>query len=378
MRNFAERILSDQPAGATAIIERSREGARREWSFRAVRASAEDVAAKLVGLGVRRGDVVMTVVGNRPEWVFAMLAAFRQGFVVLPCNEQLRAKDLRQRLDAVDVAAVIADPRNRAELEAAGVSCPVIWTDELEPSPSAPPPVAAVGPDKPALMTFTSGTSGQPKCVVHAHRCSPARPATPSAWADGVLRRAAPRAALRRHPVTDAHRGRGRGAPRDPRPPAPAALDRTLAARVARSDRALAHPSLVCDVAIGQSTVVTQRVIANLFYRGLRLLRAVALGDTLTTEVEVVALRDSSSRPAGLVALRVETHDQEERRVLDFVRCAMLPLSPARHRPHTPTTSTRSAATATPGYRTGISPNTLSVAGRSKPAKFSSHRSETP
>jgi acyl dehydratase len=97
---------------------------------------------------------------------------------------------------------------------------------------------------------------------------------------------------------------------------------------VAHSDRALAHPGLVCDVAIGQSTVVTQRVIANLFYRGLRLRRAVALGDTLTTEVEVVALRDSSSRPAGLVVLRVETRDQRGEPVLDFVRCAMLPLTP--------------------------------------------------
>jgi acyl-coenzyme A synthetase/AMP-(fatty) acid ligase len=130
----------------------------------------EGVAAALHDLGLRPGDAVTTLVGNRPEWVFALLAAFRQGLVVLPCNEQLRAKDLRQRLDAVDVAAVIADSRNRGELERAGVSCPVLWTDELEPTPSSPPPIAAIGSDEPALMTFTSGTSGQPKCVVHAHR----------------------------------------------------------------------------------------------------------------------------------------------------------------------------------------------------------------
>jgi acyl dehydratase len=77
----------------------------------------------------------------------------------------------------------------------------------------------------------------------------------------------------------------------------PLSLDHGLAARVAGSDRALAHPSLVCDVAIGQSTVATQRVIANLFYRGLRLRRAVPLGDTLTTQVEVVAGYRSSRAP---------------------------------------------------------------------------------
>jgi acyl dehydratase len=108
----------------------------------------------------------------------------------------------------------------------------------------------------------------------------------------------------------------------------PLSLDRGLAQRVTGSPTALVHPSLVCDIAIGQSTVATQRVIANLFYRGLRLRRAVALGDTLSTEVEVVALRDCSGRPAGLVALRVETRDQRGEPVLDFVRCAMLPLAP--------------------------------------------------
>ena len=42
---------------------------------------------------VRRGDVVMTLVGNRPAWVFAMVACFRLGAVVLPCTEQLRTAD---------------------------------------------------------------------------------------------------------------------------------------------------------------------------------------------------------------------------------------------------------------------------------------------
>ncbi len=37
----------------------------------------------------------MTLIGNRPEWVLAMVACFRIGAVVLPCNEQLRASDLR-------------------------------------------------------------------------------------------------------------------------------------------------------------------------------------------------------------------------------------------------------------------------------------------
>jgi acyl dehydratase len=92
----------------------------------------------------------------------------------------------------------------------------------------------------------------------------------------------------------------------------------------------LASPSLVWDVAIGQSTVVTQHVKANLFYRGLAFRRAPRLGDTLRTSTRVVALRQNRPRPGraptGLAVLRITTEDQDKRSVLDFWRCAMIPL----------------------------------------------------
>jgi acyl dehydratase len=107
-------------------------------------------------------------------------------------------------------------------------------------------------------------------------------------------------------------------------------LDAELSREVTGSGSALAHPGLVWDVAIGQSTLLTQRVVANLFYRGLVLYRAPVIGDTLRTSVEVVALRQNRPRPhrqsTGLAALHIRTGDQEGRRVLDFWRCAMLPL----------------------------------------------------
>ena len=106
------------------------------------------------------------------------------------------------------------------------------------------------------------------------------------------------------------------------------ALDRTLAEAVAGAP--VAHPALVWDVAIGQSTVATGRVVANLFYRGLLLRRPVRLGDTLRTTTDVVARRENrpkeGRRPTGLAVLHIRTVDQEDRPVLDFTRCAMLPL----------------------------------------------------
>jgi len=109
-------------------------------------------------------------------------------------------------------------------------------------------------------------------------------------------------------------------------------LDTDLCAAVSGMPGPLAHPALVCDAAIGQSTLVTQRVKANLFYRGLTFHRFPVIGDTIYTRTEVVGLRANSVKPGraptGMAALRMITIDQADRLVLDFYRCAMLPASP--------------------------------------------------
>ena len=106
-------------------------------------------------------------------------------------------------------------------------------------------------------------------------------------------------------------------------------LDAPLCRAVTGNENPLAHPNLVCDVAIGQSTGATQLVRGNLFYRGLVLQRPVFIGDTMRTRTEVVALKQNRPRDGsatGLVALRIGTVNQHDEPVLDFWRCAMIPL----------------------------------------------------
>ncbi|KRB80407.1 acyl dehydratase [Nocardioides sp. Root190] len=107
------------------------------------------------------------------------------------------------------------------------------------------------------------------------------------------------------------------------------ALDDHLARAVAGGP--VASPSFVTNAAIGQTTLVTQRVRANLFYRRFALLRQPLIGDTLRTTTTVVGLRENARRegrpPTGLAALHMQTADQEGHPVVDFFRCAMLPLS---------------------------------------------------
>lgn len=108
------------------------------------------------------------------------------------------------------------------------------------------------------------------------------------------------------------------------------ALDDDLACAVTGRSGSLAHPNLVCDLSIGQSTEPTFRVRGNQFYRGLILQRPVFIGDTLRTTTEVVGLKQNQPRPnataTGLVALHIRTVDQHGRAVLDYWRCPMIPL----------------------------------------------------
>jgi acyl-coenzyme A synthetase/AMP-(fatty) acid ligase len=168
--NFAGDVVDRLPPSSIALIELARDGARREWTF----AEAADRSARLAGTlsrrGIGRGDVVMTLIGNRPDWVFAMVACFRIGAVVLPCTEQLRAKDLRLRLDVARPSLILADERNCAELHDARPDCDVVAVPDESLYDGAPaPPVELSGAD-PCLVTFTSGTAGEPKAVVHGQR----------------------------------------------------------------------------------------------------------------------------------------------------------------------------------------------------------------
>jgi acetyl-CoA synthetase len=168
--NFVRDVVDRIDPRQTALIELARDGARREWSFGEVQERSARLAGALALRGVRRDDVVMTLIGNRPEWVLAMLACFRLGAVVLPCTEQLRAKDLRLRLQVALPKLVIADERNRVELEAAAPGCPVALVPDEALFEAEPAPAAELAPHDACLITFTSGTAGEPKAVLHGQR----------------------------------------------------------------------------------------------------------------------------------------------------------------------------------------------------------------
>jgi acyl-coenzyme A synthetase/AMP-(fatty) acid ligase len=193
--NFARDVVDAAPAQHRALVELARDGSRREWTFGEVADRSARLAAALSARGVGRGDIVLTLIGNRPEWVLTMVACFRIGAVVLPCNEQLRAKDLRLRLAAAKPRLIVADERNAAELTAAGAGagagagadgegCEVILVPDETLFAGAPAPAVELEASDPCLITFTSGTTGEAKGIVHGQRYLPGQQLQAAQWLD--------------------------------------------------------------------------------------------------------------------------------------------------------------------------------------------------
>lgn len=168
--NFARDLLDAAPPDRRALVTHDAQRGRREWTFGELSARAAALAGTLAAQGVGRGNVVMTLIGSRVEWALALLACFRLGAVALPCNEQLRAADLRHRLAVSSPALVLCDRRNLAELAAAGPDCPVLELPDERLFAADPAPAVELVAADPCLIVFTSGTAGTPKAAVHGQR----------------------------------------------------------------------------------------------------------------------------------------------------------------------------------------------------------------
>src|SRR5262245_10299861 len=108
--------MERSPASRLGIVAIDAEGGRRDWHFGELFARSAGLSGAFAARGVRRGDVVMTLVGSRVEWVLALLACWRMGAVALPCNPQLRRKDLGLRAGAAGPKLAVGEERYLGEL----------------------------------------------------------------------------------------------------------------------------------------------------------------------------------------------------------------------------------------------------------------------
>jgi acyl-coenzyme A synthetase/AMP-(fatty) acid ligase len=191
--NLIEDLLERFPASKPALVTISREADRRVWHFGELIARSAGLSGALAARGVGRGDVVMTLVGNRVEWVLAMLACWRMGAIALPCSTQLRRADLEHRIAVAKPSVCIGEEELLAEMPA-GIPCMTLAdvAAVLDEDRAQDPPVepADLGPEDGALIVFTSGTTGKPRGVLYGQRYLPGQALQARHWlgaTDGEL-----------------------------------------------------------------------------------------------------------------------------------------------------------------------------------------------
>ncbi|HVD39048.1 MAG TPA: AMP-binding protein [Solirubrobacterales bacterium] len=165
--------MERSPASRLGIVAVDAEGSRRDHYFGELVAQSAGLSGAFAARGVGRGDVVMTLVGNRIEWVLTLLACWRMGAVALPCNTMLRRHDLEHRVAAADPKLCVGEDGLLAEmpegvpLMTMGDIARVLDEDLPQETPAA---VEEMHGEDPALIVFTSGTTGEPRGVVHGYR----------------------------------------------------------------------------------------------------------------------------------------------------------------------------------------------------------------
>jgi acetyl-CoA synthetase/medium-chain acyl-CoA synthetase len=164
------------------------------WDFKQ---RSDRFANALAGLGVGRGDPVLLMLPRMPEWQVAFLACLKLGALAIPCTASLRPKDVRFRAAHSGARAVVTTRAGAEIVEAVAADCPALtvkiavdapagWSDfhAVEAAASRALVRVPTRADEPALCFYTSGTTKDPKAVLHAHAYTCAHAATGRYWLD--------------------------------------------------------------------------------------------------------------------------------------------------------------------------------------------------
>ena len=174
---------ADEFGDRTAVRFRHEDGSRAERSYADLSEDADRFANVLSDHGVGEGDRVMHLFPRHPDAFAVQLGVLKRGALLVPCSAMLKPKDLAFRANDCEATTVVAhasltdmvDPiveetplRTRICLDGA----PEGWEsfhdllDGADPTHDGPP----LGAEDPMSINYTSGTTGQPKPVLHRHR----------------------------------------------------------------------------------------------------------------------------------------------------------------------------------------------------------------
>ncbi len=188
--NFAYDVMdawAEETPDRLALLWCNDQGEERRFTFTDIRRESNKAASYLLSLGIKKGDFVMLILKRRYQFWITMLALHKIGAVAIPATFLLTKKDIIYRVKAADIKAVVTcgDEEivrhvNEAHAEWPALKCrisvgPIVpegWEDYNAGVAAAEEyhsEKRATASSDPLLMYFTSGTSGQPKMVLHDH-----------------------------------------------------------------------------------------------------------------------------------------------------------------------------------------------------------------
>ncbi len=143
------------------------------YSYARLEAMVRGTATGLLRRGLAPGDRVLMRLGNSVEFPITYLAAITAGLIPVPTSAQLTRREITGIAAGVAPALIVAEDGVALP---DGSDCPVLASAELAAMHDLPAAEYAMGdPNRPAYIIYTSGTAGQPRAVIHAHRAIWAR-----------------------------------------------------------------------------------------------------------------------------------------------------------------------------------------------------------
>ncbi|MFN0154923.1 MAG: AMP-binding protein [Gaiella sp.] len=172
--NIGVEITDRQPAGDPAILVSDGRKITRVVSFGELSGCSNRLANALAARGVQPGDRVALILSQRPETAVVHAAVYKLGAIALPLSPAFGSEALAVRLRGAEPRVVFGERESLERVRALGYDGLLIDVDrELDAllAPASPDFVAApTTPETPALLVYTSGTTGAPKGALHGHR----------------------------------------------------------------------------------------------------------------------------------------------------------------------------------------------------------------
>ncbi|EMR07705.1 Long-chain-fatty-acid--CoA ligase [Bhargavaea cecembensis DSE10] len=149
----------------------------KQWTYGEFREKAERVAAYFQQQGYRPGDVIALLAGNSDSFVAAYFGVQLGGFILMPVNTKLTAREIGYIFEHSEAKSLIVDEALRKTADDTGVSFREVLEiggsgefDAILEDPALVPGPAELKSDDTAVIMYTSGTTGKPKGVMLTHR----------------------------------------------------------------------------------------------------------------------------------------------------------------------------------------------------------------